>query len=90
MSVSAPHLIFVNRTHHLFTRTEQKFLLELQQIEHVLRTASLEVDLSQELAYEHNDIRYLLFISGLFWCLLEHGLREQRVARASRVVGFVR
>ena len=45
--------------------------------------ACLDVDLSKELAYKRDDLRYLLFISGLFWRLLEHGLKEQRVARES-------
>ena len=71
----------MKRTYHLFTRTEQKLLLQLQQIEPILRTARLEVDLSQELAYKCDDLRYLLLISGLVWCLLEHSFEEQRVPR---------
>ena len=68
----------MKRTHYLFTQAEQKLLLELQQIEPVLRKASLEVDLSQELAYKCDDLRYLRLISGFFWCLLEHSLRVPR------------
>ena len=79
-------LISVNRTHHLLARTEQKLLLQLQQIELVLRTASLEVDLCQQLAYTRDNLRYLLFISAVVWCLLKHRLKE----RWRRVVGFIK
>ena len=71
----------MNRTHHLLTRTEQQLLLQSQQIEIVLRTTSLDVELSQELAYKRDDFRYLLFISAVFRCLPEHRLKEQRVPR---------
>ena len=47
----------VYSTHHLFTRPEQKLLLQLQQVEPVLRTARLGIDLGKEPAYKRDDLR---------------------------------
>ena len=53
----------------------------MQQIEPVLRTARLEIDLAEKLAYKRDDLWEVLFIGGIFGRLLQHGLKEQRIAR---------
>src|SRR6266702_2860576 len=80
-STPRKRLLFIYSTHHLLTRTEQELLLQLQQVEPVLRTARLEIDLGKKLAYKRDNLWYVLFVGALFGCLFQHGLKEQRVAR---------
>lgn len=64
-------------TYHLLSRTEHKLLVELEEIESVLRLTSLGIDGLQELADNLDDFGQ----RGLIWVvlrrMLQHGLQEQ-------------
>jgi hypothetical protein len=75
----------------LLTRTEQELLFQLQQVEPVLRSACLKIDVGKKLADERHDPGYILFVRAPFRRLFQHGLKEQRVAgETGRWLGEIR
>jgi hypothetical protein len=63
----------------LLTRAEQELLFQLQQVEPVLRSARLKIDLGKKLADEGDHLGYVLLVCGPFRRMLQHSLKEQRV-----------
>ena len=65
--------------YHLFIRAEDELLIELKEVELVLRFAGLGVDGFQELANDPDDLRQYDFVRIVLRCVFEYSLQQERV-----------
>lgn len=63
----------VDHTHHLFTWFEHELLIQLQEIETILRATSLNVDFAQKLTNDNDYLRQDLFVRIIVRRLFQHG-----------------
>jgi len=71
-------------THDLLSRPEHELLVQLEKIKAILRLASLNIDFTQELANEADDLWQSLFIRIVVGCMLQYSLQEQGVTSETR------
>lgn len=63
----------------MFTSSEDELLIELKEVEPVLRFTCLGVDSLQEIANDRNDLRQRDLVRVVLWRVLEYGLEQERV-----------
>ena len=68
-------------SHHLFTRPEDELLVELQEVEPILRLTSLGIDSLQEFADDPDDLRQRGLVWVVFRRMLQHSLKKQGISR---------
>jgi hypothetical protein len=66
-------------THDLLSRPEHELLVQLEKIKAILRLASLNIDFTQELTNETDDLWQSLFIRIIVGCMLQYSFQEQGV-----------
>jgi len=71
-------------TNHFFSRLEYQLLIQLQQIEPILRLPRLGIDLGQELAHHNHHLRQSLLVWAIVRCMFKDGFEEQWVACETR------
>lgn len=71
-------------TYDLLSWPEYELLIELQKVKPVLRQPCLVVDRLQEAANYRNDLGKDLLVRVIIWCLLQDGLKQQRITRQTR------
>lgn len=70
--------------YHLFIRAEDELLIELKEVELVLRFAGLGVDGFQELANDPDDLRQYDLVRVVLWRVLEYSLEQERIPSQTR------
>ena len=68
----------------MFIRAEDELLIELKQVELVLRFTCLGVDGFQELANDPDDLRQYDFVRIVLRCVLEYSLEQERIPSQTR------
>ena len=68
-------------TNHFLPRLKHQLLIQLQQIEPILRLARLRIDLGQELADHLHHLRQHVLVRAVVRGVLEHGFEQEGVPR---------
>ena len=71
-------------TNHFLSRLEYQLLIQLQQIESILRLARLGIDLGQELANHDYHLRQSLLVWAIVWRMFEDSFEQQWISCETR------
>lgn len=79
MSIGRSHVILTLRAYHLLAWAEHQLLVELEEVEAVLRLTGLGVDSLQELAHDLDRFGQSNLVRVLCWRVFQDGLEQEGV-----------